>query len=52
MPKLQGKPRKAFDGRTKGVMNMLKKKGWTYKMLAAKFYCSVSTVKRYCGVKA
>ncbi|MCX8132110.1 MAG: hypothetical protein N3I35_18675 [Clostridia bacterium] len=42
------KPQKAFDSKTKGLIKMLHKKGWTYKKLAEKFYCHEGTIKRYC----
>lgn len=39
---------RAFDGQTKGLIKRLHKRGWTYKRLAAKFYCCINTIKRYC----
>jgi hypothetical protein len=41
------KPRKIFDGRTKGLMTMLRTKGWTYQRIAEKFNCGRETARRY-----
>ena len=39
---------RCFTGKQKGLIRMLREKGWTYKKIAVKFYCSIETARRYC----
>ncbi len=44
----QDNPQRYFTDGQKGLMRMLRQKGWSYQKIADKLHCSRETARRYC----